>query len=446
MADDGRWYTRPLMALSGRRIFQSWWPLAFSWLLMALELPVVAAVMARLEQPEISLAAYGGVVFPVALIVESPVIMLLAASTALSRDWASYLVGRRYMWGAAATLTVVHALIAFTPLFDLVVGGIIGAPEEIRPAAKTGLQIMTPWTAAIAFRRFHQGVLIRFGRSGAVGAGTVVRLAGAGLVLLFGSLFWDVPGIVVGTTAIAVGVVSEAVAAGLWVRPVLRGPLRAAPPVAPALTFRGFLVFYVPLALTSLIGLLSMPLGSAGMSRMPRPLESLATWPVVNGLTFLFRSIGMAFNEVVVALLDEPGALDSLRRFARNAALLGSALFLLLCATPLIELWLGRVSALPEPLVQLGRTAAWIFLLMPAHGFIQSFYQGILVNARRTRAITEAIVVYLAATAAVLGIGIATQWAAGLYFGLAANLCGALCQLLWLRFRVRGLAGFVAGH
>ena len=65
--------------LNDRRIFKTWWPLAVSWLLMSVELPALSAVIARLPDPEIHLAAYGGVVFPIALIVESPIIMLLAA-------------------------------------------------------------------------------------------------------------------------------------------------------------------------------------------------------------------------------------------------------------------------------------------------------------------------------------------------------------------------------
>lgn len=424
------------MSLSQGRIVQTWWPLAFSWLLMGFELPAVSAVLARLADPEVSLAAYGGVIFPLALIVEAPVIMLLAASTALCRDWPSYLVVRRYMLGAALVLTLLHALIAFTPLFDLVVDGLLGAPEEIQPAARLGLGIMLPWTAAIAYRRFQQGILIRFGRSRAVGAGTVVRILGNAAVLTVGGLFWDVPGIVVGTTAVAVGVTADAVVAGLWVRPVLRGPLREAAPVEPALTFRAFLSFYVPLALTSLIGLLALPLGSAGMSRMPRALDSLATWPVLNGFTFLFRGIGMGFNEVVVALLDQPGAHAALRRFAALAALLASALYGLCCATPLLDLWLEQVSALPDDLVALGASGAWIVALMPAHGFFQSLYQGILVHRRRTQAITEAIAVYLAVSALVVFSGVAIGRFPGLYFGLASVLCGSLAQLAWLRWRV----------
>lgn len=72
--------------LSHRQIFRACWPLAISWALMAVELPILGAVIARLAEPEIRLAAFGGVVFPVALVVESPIIMLLVASTAFSRD------------------------------------------------------------------------------------------------------------------------------------------------------------------------------------------------------------------------------------------------------------------------------------------------------------------------------------------------------------------------
>lgn len=53
---------------------------------MGLEGPAISAVIARLANPEINLAAYGGVVFPLALFIEAPIIMLLAASTALSTD------------------------------------------------------------------------------------------------------------------------------------------------------------------------------------------------------------------------------------------------------------------------------------------------------------------------------------------------------------------------
>jgi hypothetical protein len=338
--------------LSLRRIFRAWWPLAASWMLMGLELPAVSAVVSRLADPQINLAAYG-VVFALSMIIESPIIMLLAASTALSRDWDSYLKVRRFMMQAGASLTALHVAIAFTPFYDFVFGTLIGAPKEIIEPARWGLMIMTPWTWSIAYRRFHQGVLIRFGHSNAVGVGTVVRLSANIAVLAIGYLMGTVPGIVVATAAVSTGVMSEALFVGLRVRPLLQR-LRQIAPEGDPLTLRSFLRFYIPLALTSLLTLLVQPIGSAALSRMPGALESLAVWPVVSGLLFLLRSTGIAYNEVVVALLGEPRAEESLRRFAQILALVLTAILLLIAATPLASLWFEGLSGLPPVVSQAG--------------------------------------------------------------------------------------------
>jgi len=420
-----------------RSIFQTWWPLAASWLLMSIELPMVSAVLARLAEPRISLAAYGGVVFPISMVIESPIIMLLAASTTLSRDWASYLLVRRFMAGAALVLTAIHAAVAFTPLFDVVVGRWIGAPEEIQPAARIGLQIMTPWTASIAYRRFQHGVLIRFGRSRVVGSGTVIRIVMNAVTLAIGVSIGGVPGIVVGTAGVAVGVLLEAIYIGWRVRPVIRGPLRQVPPVSTPLTSRAFLEFYVPLALTSFLLLAAMPIGSAGMSRMPRPLDSLATWPVLNGLFFLFRGIGIAFNEVVVARAEEAGAIVALRRFSWTMSLIMTTVFLLLAATPASRVWFETISGLSPQLSDLGRSAIWIGTLLPGLAFIQSFHTGLLVHGRVTRAVTESVLFSLATSVVVIIVGAFLGTIPGVYVALLGVVLGTLAQVGWLMRRSR---------
>jgi hypothetical protein len=429
-----------------RRIVQTWWPLAASWLLMAVELPALSAVVARLANPEINLAAYGGVVFPVSLIIESPIIMLLSASTALSKDWDSYLKLNRFMMRAGALLTTLHVLVAFTPLYYVVVVGLIGAPTEIIEPARIGLMIMTPWTWSIASRRFNQGVLIRFGHSRAVGFGTLVRLSADGLVLGIGYLIGVIPGIVVAASAVASGVVSEAIYAGLRVQPVLRDQLRQTAPVEQPLTFRTFLDFYTPLAMTSLLSLLVQPIGSAALSRMPDALESLAVWPVVSGLIFMLRSLGFAYNEVVVAMLDEPRAVYNLRRFAALLAALTTVLLLIIAVTPLAGFWFRRLSALPPPLATLAHWGLWIALPMPGLTVLQNWYQGALVHSRRTRAITEAMAIFWLTSSAILWGGVAWGQVTGLYIGLVAFGTSTLMQTAWLWQRSRPAVQAVQAH
>jgi hypothetical protein len=154
-------------------------------------------------------------------------------------------------------------------------------------------------------------------------------------------------------------------------------------PEGDPLTLRSFLRFYIPLALTSLLTLLVQPIGSAALSRMPGALESLAVWPVVSGLLFLLRSTGIAYNEVVVALLGEPRAEESLRRFAQILALVLTAILLLIAATPLASLWFEGLSGLPPSLAKLAQTSLWFALLLPAFSVFQSWYQGSLVYFRK---------------------------------------------------------------
>jgi len=421
-----------------RRVFAAWWPLAGSWLLMSLELPVVAAVMARLPEPDISLAAYGGVVFPLSLVIEGPVIMLLAASTALSRDRPSYLLIRRFMNGIGLALTLLHGAVAFTPLFDVVVGGLMGAPESIHEPARIGLRIMTPWTWAIAYRRFQQGVLIRHGRSGTVGMGTLSRLGTNILVLAAGYAVGGVPGIVVGSAAVAAGVTAEAVYVGLRVRSVLRERLRPEPePGEELLTMGRFIAFYAPLALTPFITLAAQPISSAAISRMPLPVESLALIPVIHGVTFMFRSLGFAFNEVVVALLDLRGALLPLRKFALLLSVFGSSVLLLLTVTPLGRFYVGELSGLRPELTDLGLRAMWLVVPMPALSVAIHYFQGILVHGRRTMAVTEAVAVNFAAMVGLLALGVYFGGMTGLFVGLGAHLAGNLIQTAWLAHRSR---------
>ncbi|MBN2390430.1 MAG: hypothetical protein JXR84_06890 [Anaerolineae bacterium] len=433
--------TTPAPELTLRRVAQTWWPLAFSWLLMSVEGPAHSAIAARLANPEINLAAWGGIVFPLALIIEAPIIMLLPASTALSKDWDAYVKVRGFMMRMGLFLTAVHAVIAFSPLYDFIARNVIGAPEVIIEPGRIGLMIMLPWSWAIAYRRTQQGLMIRFGHPKAVGVGTIIRLCANGIVLLVGYLMRTLPGIVVASSAVAVGVAAEAVYAGLRVRPIVHHQLHLAPRAETSLTLHDFLAFYIPLAMTALISLLVQPIGSATMSRLPRALDSLAVWPVLSGLLFMLRSGGIAYKEAVISLLDEPQAARSLRRFTTTLAAGGTILLLLIAVTPLSRLWFGDVMALSPTLMDLGHRGLIVGLFFPAIATLDSWFQGLLMYNRRTRSITEGVVLYTIAIAVGMGAGIALDRlgvsVVGVYVAIVVFQIAWALQVGWLWWRSR---------
>lgn len=428
-----------------------WWPLAASWLLMSVELPATSAVIARLSDPEITLAAFGSVVFPIAIAVEAPIIMLLTASTALCRDWQSYLKIRFYMMAMGGFLTALHAFIAFTPLFDFLVGRLMGIPAEIMEPARTGLQIMLLWTWAIAYRRFNQGILIRFGRSRVVSAGTLIRLFTVVIVLAAGWMAAFLPGIVVAAVAIASGVLTEAVFIGYRVRPLLdryrnqgEEAEEARPGLALVVTVASFTAFYLPLAMTSILRLAFQPVISSAVSRSPMALESLAVWPVLYGLFFILRCSGYAFQEVAVSLLDRRGAMEVLGRFAAIISLASTAGFLLIAFTPLGRVWFFYFSGLSLNLSLLGEAGIWFGCVLPGLSVYQSWFQARLVHLRKTRPVTESVILYIVSCSLVLLIAVLSGRITGLFAAILAISAGVLVQTGWLWWRCRKEEGMVA--
>ncbi len=337
----------------------------------------------------------------------------------------------------SGSLTALHLLIAVTPLYYFVAEVLIGVPQEIIEPGRIGFLLMLPWTWSIAYRRFNQGVLIRFEHSRAISIGTIIRLSADVIVLIVGYSLGTVPGIVVATLAVSAGVISEAIFVGIVTRPVVKNELMPAPIITPALTLRAFLDFYIPLAMTSLLFLISQPMVSAAVSRMPFPLESLAVWPVVWGLVFLFRSMGMAYNEVVVALIDRPRSYTNLHRYTWWLSVLSTAGLLFTAVSPLSILWFERLTALNPQLVVMGRQALLFALPLPLLSVVQSWYQGAILHGRVTRGVTEAVIVYLVVAITLFTAGVAWGQLAGLYTGLAVTVISMSAQTGWLWYRSR---------
>lgn len=399
-------------------------------------IPFINAIIARLGQPEINLAAYGGIAQPISILIETPIMLILGASTALTRDWPSYLRLRKFMMLLGATLTTIHFLVAFTPLYDLVVAKIIGAPPEIIEPGRLGLRLMLPWSWSIGFRRFYQGILIRYGHSNSIAIGTIIRLATLTIVLFIGYQIGTLPGILIAGIGQSLAVMSEAAYTALRVRPILRCQLRHEPP-GDVLTWRGLARFYSPLVITSIITYTWQPIGTAGLSRMPQAIESLATWAVLSGLLFIVRSFGLSYNEVVVALVDRRGSLAGLRRFTLLLSLATTLLILLIAATPLSGVWFVGISALSAPLAALANEGLWLCLPIAGVAVFQSWYQGILIHSRRTTSIPLAVAIFLLVFVSLLAAGASTAVMPGIYvISIALTLANA-SQAAWLWLRSR---------
>jgi progressive ankylosis protein len=455
------------LARSQRAIFLFWAPLAAQWVMMALEGPFLAAVIARMGDPVHNLAAYG-VAFALAILVESPVIMLMSASIALVDDAGSYRRMRNFANALNAGATALLLLILVPPVYGTLMITMLGLPAPVVDLVYGALWLLLPWPAAIGYRRFLHGVLIRAGLTRRVAYGTIVRLAGmaGAAVLLY--VVTELPGAWVGAAALSAGVCTEAVAARVMAATVIRellagsadltGPAAtpaesahdaalgaetgreagvaseeiAGPAPGPAsgigvppapMPYMDMARFYYPLALTSFIGLTVHPMLTFFMGRAPLPVESLAVFPVVHALSFLFRAVGFSFQEAVIALAGPRFEnVPQLSRFGMLMALVASGGMALVAFTPLAGVWFETVSGLPPELAALAVVPARILMPLPALAVLLAFQQGVLVQGRRTRPISVATALEVAVIAVLFaGFG----WAGGM-IGVSAAMLALL--------------------
>jgi hypothetical protein len=337
--------------------------------------------------------------------------------------------------------------------------GLLGLTAPVVDLVYVSLWLLLPWPAAIGYRRFLHGLLIRDGLTRRVAYGTLLRLGSMAAVAAGLYLLTDLPGAWVGAIALSAGVSAEAVAARAMAAGVIRRllgeatgdptaavqadpataatgdpagdrhaqPYRALPEPATVLTttaasaqssadagagaedvaaaqaavqesprsvspgYRDIARFYYPLALTSFIGLTVHPLLTFFMGRAPRPVESLAVFPVVHALSFVFRAAGFSFQEAVIALSGRRFEhIPQLIRFGITMAVVSSGGMALVAFTPLAGVWFELVSGLPPELAAAAVLPARLVVPLPAMAVLMAFQQAVLVQDRGTRPITYA--------------------------------------------------------
>lgn len=402
--------------------------------MMGVEGPFIAAVIARLADPKFNLAAYG-VAFSLGMFFESPIIMMLSASNVLVKGRRSYVKLRRFNVLLNALITLAMLLVLVPPVFRWLTERLIGMPPEVARLCRQATLFLLPWPAAIGFRRFYQGLLIGNHMPRRVAYGTVVRLGSMAATALLLALFSPLPGASVGAAALSAGVVMEAIAsrlmAGRLVGRLLEGDGAEGPRF---ISNRELAAFYFPLALTSLLSLAVHPMMSFFLGKARLPIESLAVLPVVNSLAFVFRSVGLSYQEAVIALLKKGGG--AYRRLRSCAWLLGAAssgIMLAIAFSPAVDLWFSGVSGLTPELARLTVSPTRIFSLIPAFEVLLAFQRARLVVGQKTRPITIATLMEVAVIAGVLWLAVVSTDLVGVTAAALAAMSGRLCSVFYLQ-------------
>ena len=375
------------LALTKRKILIFWMPLAATWLMMSFEGPFLTAIIARLVDPKYNLAAWG-VAFSFALIIEAPIIMIMSAATALVENRQSFLKLRNFTYVLNGGITIIMLFFLIPSVFYFITLRLMGLPDEVARLTHYATLLLLPWPGAIGYRRFYQGVLIKHNLTRRVAYGTVLRMFSILLTALILYSWFSLPGVVVGAIALSTGVITEAFASRLMAYRTVKLLLVRDEPADP-ISYNQIYQFYYPLALTAILALGVHPLVTFFIGHSRLALESLAALPVINSLVFIFRAIGLSYQEVGIALVGKNWeGYREVRNFAYILSAVVVTVLGIIAFTPLAEFWFAQVSGLSAELVAFAILPLQILVIMPGLSVILSLQRAVLVAARRTGPLT----------------------------------------------------------
>lgn len=419
-------------SLSNKKILKFWLPLSATWLMMSVEGPFLTAVIARMSNPEFNLAAYG-VAFSFALIIESPVIMMMSASIALVRDRYSFLKLRNFVYSVNILITLFIIILVIPPVFYFITLNLMKLPQQVAVLTHKAVILLIPWPAAIGYRRFYQGIMISSNATRRVAYGTVIRMLTMFIVSITLITFFDLDGVLIGASALSSGVIMEALASRFMVSKFVKNvKQKFGNDISHNLSYQEIVKFYYPLALTSFISLGIHPVVTFFMGRSDRALESLAVLPVLNSLVFFFRSFGLSYQEVGIALMGENDHYIKLKNFAVVLGIAVVAGLGLVSFTPLSEVWFQRVAGLSPTLSEFSKFPLMLYTIFPATTVIINFQRAILVYSRKTEPITYATIIEVAGIIFTLIVAIKFFSIVGVVAAVIAYTLGRTAAILYL--------------
>ncbi|MBS1707533.1 MAG: hypothetical protein JSS65_02300 [Armatimonadetes bacterium] len=388
---------------------------------MSVEAPVSNFILSLHADPTLATAAFLPMM-AMCMFIESPVIDLLTTSTTLGARRSAYPVLRRYAQLACLWVTLVHALVVFTPLYDLLALRALNLQPDVARTAHGPLMIMTCWAGFVGWRRYLQGLMIRNGETRKIGVGTFLRMSTvvvSGLILTKST---HLPGLVI----VAIGLLASVVAESLYIhwasRPTVALYLRTGHEDDDgSITLASVFKFHLPLVGTMLIVMSLTMVVTAALGKGLDSVVSLAAWQLASSSVWLFRTITFALPEVIISKFE--GGKNA-QFFFRFSTLVGGACSAVMAVAVLfgIETIAFKEGYQAEPnVVKAASLAFAICVALPLVSAWLSYCRAALTAMHDTSSRFWAIIVDIAVLFGMLQLGLLLRWPGVVNAGVATT-------------------------
>jgi len=143
------------------------------------------------------------------VLISGPAWSLQQLTTALGADQQAFRRVMRFALGIGMIFSVLLSMVAFTPLYDIVLSRVYNLSADLRDLARAPVQLMVIFPLLTASASLLRGRLIRAGRTPTVRAAMLVGVAGLVLTLALGITRLSLTGVMLAAAATLTGAIAE---------------------------------------------------------------------------------------------------------------------------------------------------------------------------------------------------------------------------------------------
>ena len=195
-------------ALEPKAFTRFYLPLIATSYLLTAPNPLLAAALARTNDPATALAGYG-VAFALIGVLYAPLLVVQQVAAARLLSLGDVAPVRRFTVAMGLAFSGIAALVAFTPVGVFVFEQIVGVRDAILDEALSAMTALWPVPALTGLRALHQGRLVAGHRTHPIAAATGAR-TGVLAVIAF-ALATTSAGAWLGAVAFTIGLTVEAI-------------------------------------------------------------------------------------------------------------------------------------------------------------------------------------------------------------------------------------------
>ncbi len=419
-------------------------PLLLNVQLMSVSHSIINAGLARLDDAVVILAGFS-VAMVLHLFVASPSYQNHTITIAMVRGRKSLAGMTLFVFLIATWVSILLALLAFSPVGTLVLDRILGVSPEVARSARESLELLVFLPFITGLRGLFQGLVIRARRTSLVSLATAIRIVMLFAYLWLGQLWFTGTKVAAFALLGCVGTETLVMAFFAWRVKMPAGDDNER-------SFVEILRYGLPLAYSSGMQQTVPLLINAIISRLPDGTHALAAFGIVRGFLFLLAGPMRNMQQAYLTLVCQDSDSAVLKRFLFRVST-AMALIMLLIAWPLNGLVLGTVMGLDTSMrlyIAWPLTGCALFpLLYGTSNLLRGWFAGAHLTARLGRSTAYKALLMIALWPVIVNIQLPVPGIAiAIVLLLAAELCeaGYLFKQRGLLIKERGLVPLGAKH